>query len=486
MKKIFSNKTNRGRVFALSLILIIIVLCIGAYGLNIKDNKPVDGKAKEVNGYISSSVSGRKETGDVESIIEYGKNYTIVVHYPVFKKPGIDSVIFGDVSKYVADFKNQVLTENSPEGYLHIDYEAYLVDSSYTSIDMSIESSLSIDANAMQKIKCYVFNNQNDSRISVGDIIETSKTSEFLKVVVEKVKGLEGYNSLVVKTDDIISYVSQNPHCFLLEKEGLKIKFEKYSIMPGSEGVQEITISYKEIESLFKSGVDVGTVTNHLDAANDGKSSVEIVPVQRNIDPNKPMVALTFDDGPHPEHTREILKSLSKHGGVATFYMLGNRASSYGDVVADVVRQGSEVGNHSWSHSNYTKKSAKEIKDDVQKSKSAIEKFSNSKNITLRVPYGALNDTVKSNADAPIVLWSVDTNDWKDKNSDIIIQRATENIKDGDIILMHDIWGETAHSVDEIAARLTEQGFQLVTVGEMAKARNVELKNGTKYFSFKK
>ena len=201
------------------------------------------------------------------------------------------------------------------------------------------------------------------------------------------------------------------------------------------------------------------------------------------IDPGKPMVALTFDDGPGPR-TSEILDQLKKYNAHATFFMLGKNVKSYPDAVKQMLKDGNELGNHSYDHQQLTKIDAEAIAKEVNDTNENIKNICGSLATVLRPPYGAINDTVKSSVGMPMILWNVDTLDWKTRNTQSTIDEVMRNLKDGDIILMHDIHTQTVDAALQLIPKLEEEGYQLVTVSEMAAAKNKTLEYGTAYSDF--
>ena len=201
------------------------------------------------------------------------------------------------------------------------------------------------------------------------------------------------------------------------------------------------------------------------------------------IDPGKPMVALTFDDGPGPR-TSEILDQLKKYNAHATFFMLGKNVKSYPDAIKQMLKDGNELGNHSYDHQQLTKIDAEAIAKEVNDTNENIKNISGSPATVLRPPYGAINDTVKSSVGMPMILWNVDTLDWKTRNTQSTIDEVMRNLKDGDIILMHDIHTQTVDAALQLIPKLEEEGYQLVTVSEMAAAKHKTLENGTAYSDF--
>lgn len=202
-----------------------------------------------------------------------------------------------------------------------------------------------------------------------------------------------------------------------------------------------------------------------------------------NIDASKPMVALTFDDGPG-ERTGELLNQLEKYNAHATFFMQGKNISGKEDFVKKMKEIGCELGNHSYDHPQLTKLSADKIANQIGTTNSLIQQAAGSTATVMRPPYGAINDTVKSSVGMPMILWSIDTLDWKTRNAQSTIDTVMKDVQDGDIILMHDIHTESVDAALVLIPQLEEAGYQLVTVSEMAQAKGVTLQNGEKYADF--
>ena len=200
----------------------------------------------------------------------------------------------------------------------------------------------------------------------------------------------------------------------------------------------------------------------------------------RYIDPNKPMVALTFDDGPSPEYTPEILKVLKENDAKGTFFILGTEAELNSDTLKQIEEDGNEIGNHSYSHLDFTKLVKPALDYQVLTTQEIVRRETGKAPILLRPPYGLINEAVKE-IDMPIILWSIDSLDWENRNPDIIYNIILNNIKDGDIILMHDIYQSSVEAVIRIIPELKRRGYQLVTVSELARARGIPLESGIVY-----
>lgn len=202
------------------------------------------------------------------------------------------------------------------------------------------------------------------------------------------------------------------------------------------------------------------------------------------IDPSKKMVALTFDDGPSV-YTDDIVDCLKKYGGHATFFVVGNRVSTYADELKYAYDNGNEIANHTYSHPTLTSLSVSSIKSQVSKTDAAVKKITGEATTLMRAPGGATNSTVRNAIDKPFIYWSIDTLDWKHRNSTTTVNTVMNNVKDGDIVLMHDIHGPTKTAALQLIPKLINAGYQLVTVSDLAKYRGYTLENGTTYYSFR-
>ena len=229
----------------------------------------------------------------------------------------------------------------------------------------------------------------------------------------------------------------------------------------------------------------VGYVSvNYLSKTLVKKKRVKDVAPQGEIDPSKPMVALTFDDGPSPGPTTRILDTMEKYNVRATFFDLGNAMVRYPDIVKREEKLG-EVGTHTYSHKNLNTLSKAKIQNELDLSKKAFNEVLGHDPGLLRPPYGNANNTVKGLVDVPLINWNVDSLDWKYRNKDLILNEIDKfgNL-DGKIILMHSIHSTTADTVEVLIPDLIYKGYQIVTVSELARYKGVELEAGKLYRGF--
>ena len=177
-------------------------------------------------------------------------------------------------------------------------------------------------------------------------------------------------------------------------------------------------------------------------------------------------VALTFDDGPNPNTTPVALELLKKYNAKATFFMVGKAVAGNEEIIKQVVAEGHQIGNHSWSHPLLTKISLEQAKSQINDTTEALKKASGQDVHIMRPPYGGINATIQAAVDQSFILWDVDTLDWKYRNT-ASIMKEVRKARPGSIILMHDIHQTSINALPTVLQYLTEQGFELVTIDEL-------------------
>lgn len=205
------------------------------------------------------------------------------------------------------------------------------------------------------------------------------------------------------------------------------------------------------------------------------------------IDPLKPMVALTYDDGPSKNSTSRILETLRVNGGRATFFMVGNRAEKNGAVIRQMVEQGCEVANHTYDHTLMSKVDPAELERQLMMTNQVVADAGGVTPVLMRPCGGDTNEAGMGVAGAismPAVLWSIDTLDWKTRDAEKTVSAVLDHVKDGDIILMHDLYETAADASDVIVPELIRRGYQLVTVSELASYRG-GMTPGNSYYKFR-
>ncbi len=263
------------------------------------------------------------------------------------------------------------------------------------------------------------------------------------------------------------------------DKEKVTIDYDYYN----DEDIYYVTF-YRNI--LDNNKVISGSDSFEIDVSSGNASKINKTNYEfdfvkyKNIDTNRKIVALTFDDGPN-YNTNKILNILNKYNVPATFFVLGSKIKGNENTLKKMVDSGMEIGNHTFNHLLLTKYKESVIKREIEDTSKLIFEVTGKYPTLLRPSYGSSNKKVKKAAGMPIIIWDVDTLDWKNHSSKRIISRVMNKVKDGDIILMHDIYSATANAVDNIIPMLSSMGYSFVTVSDLFYYKEVPLEKGKVY-----
>lgn len=208
-------------------------------------------------------------------------------------------------------------------------------------------------------------------------------------------------------------------------------------------------------------------------------------PYVRIIDPAKPMVALTYDDGPDGTYSEQILDILEENHALATFFEVGRNVRAYPEPVARMAEIGCEIASHSNAHRDLSKLRKSTLLADLDTADEAFIAAGVEAPFLVRPPYGAVNNTVKSATGRAMVTWTVDTEDWRSRDA----QTVSDYVKnygdlDGEIILMHSIYSSTVEATRELVPWLQDQGYQLVTVTELMAFYYGELPEANHFYGY--
>lgn len=253
---------------------------------------------------------------------------------------------------------------------------------------------------------------------------------------------------------------------YSINNKVVEVIFYKYFNINNKVNIDSIVFN------INNNNIDIKEVINTTNYSNIYQSDI--------IDANKKMVALTFDDGPN-YNTSKILEILNKYNVSATFFVLGSKISGNEKILKKMDKYGMEIGNHTYSHKLMTKMDnehiIKEIKDTNELIYNVIGRYPK----VVRPSYGSFNKKIKESINMPIIIWNIDTLDWKSHNSTKIVSRIMNKVNDGDIILMHDIYSATVKAVDIVVPKLISEGYQIVSVSELFYYKNIEPENGEVY-----
>ncbi len=178
-------------------------------------------------------------------------------------------------------------------------------------------------------------------------------------------------------------------------------------------------------------------------------------------------IALTFDDGPHPFYTEQLLDGLKERGVVATFFVIGEHAVLHPDIIKRMQEEGHLIGNHTYSHMQLSSKNKEEFKEELIATSEVIEEIIDEEVIYVRPPYGTWDKSFENELNMIPVLWTIDPLDWCSSNAACVVSKVVEKAEENDIILMHDYYESSVTAALEVVDQLREEGFTFVTVEEI-------------------
>lgn len=229
-------------------------------------------------------------------------------------------------------------------------------------------------------------------------------------------------------------------------------------------------------EEIRPAGEDIsvkeeGSAEDGAPAGEEPREAAEPAPEEpyvRTVDPAAPMVALTFDDGPHELYTDQILDVLEERRAVATFFEVGRSVAQYPQPLVRMDELGCEIGSHSNAHRDLSKMKKRTMLAELDAADQAFISAVGRAPTLVRPPYGAVNSTVKYASGRTMITWTVDTEDWRSQDAQTVVEyiQSLPSL-DGEIILMHSTYESTAQAVAVLVPWLQEQGYQLVTVTEL-------------------
>lgn len=185
----------------------------------------------------------------------------------------------------------------------------------------------------------------------------------------------------------------------------------------------------------------------------------------------QPVLAMTFDDGPHPSLTPKLLDILKERNIKCTFFVIGKNAKMYPKIIQRMIAEGHEVANHTWTHCSLTSRSDAQIRSELQQSEDALVAAANYRPHLIRPPYGAINTRIKqfmfSEFGYSTIMWSVDPQDWRRPGVSVVTNRLVNGARPGSIMLAHDIHPPTIQAMPSMFDQLLAKGYQFVTVSQL-------------------
>ncbi len=421
-----------------------------------------------------------KANGTTKRVYEYGTPISYAADYDVIDNKVIETFRQNKIKQITEEYMAEKDSEEkirkeenkdnkkykAPAEALIINSAAYYSDNGAVSI--AIKSSDNQEnkrdmINVSSTVNTYLLSEETGNPILPEQVFTPDYRSKCSEYFTEYFSQKYSNEELSENWKDYVSNSYTNFNKFIVEERTVTFFFDEGTVVDKSKGVLAVKMTKNELGNVVRESV-----------------------IERYVDPNKPMVALTYDDGPGGNSETRILDCLEKNNAVATFFYLGNRVSKNQSQIKRAQSIGCELGNHTWSHPQLTKHTPDEVKEQISKTNEAVKSACGAYPTVFRPSYGDTNESVNSLSGMPVIMWSIDTLDWKtrdaNKTLEYITKAASASKLDGKIVLMHSIHESTADATELIIPWLAENGYQTVTVSELIKYKKGALpENGKVY-----
>lgn len=362
--------------------------------------------------------------------------YTINVLYPKFNNLKINKIVSNYIFDYIKEFKDSAEENSNKNNSLIINYKLTFIDE-YLNIFFTINNNLEENNN----FKNLLIDLNTYKIANISDLYN----KEVLKNKIYYTT-LNKYSSFI---SDKINNSDINNFTYDINEDLLSIYFNNLKFNEDIDYKPHITISL--IEDVYYE--------------------------EYSININEKMVALTFDDGPS-EYTFDVIDILKLNNARATFFMIGNRMKYNKGIVKAVYASGNEIGSHSYSHKNLANITQDDLEEEINSVTILYNEITGDNLKYLRPPYGSIDSRLTNTTPYPLIMWSVDTSDWLSRDAETIAQHVIDNVHDGAIIVMHDIYPESVEASKIVIPELKALGYQLVTISDLAKYKNKTFEAG--------
>ena len=467
-KKPRRRKRGFGRfIFLIVLIVLVVVGGVTALkhfsGESYDDEKSFEKYAKE---YFSDAQEKNK-IGEAVEKFNYGAPVSTAAKYPTFELKDVDGQIKNKIEMLNADYQGKYAEEDTTLKFAQLTtYDSYKSDKNTGSVVLKTvqREENSKGKQIQQNAVVNTFNFSLEKGIEIYPVMafesgyQKKLSSFFDKYLNENYKG--------ELTDGYKKYISADNKFekFALNGDEAVFYFDAGTVVKGSE-IISIEVKAKDIEGVFREKIN-----------------------PRNLDPSKPMVALTYDDGPAPGTSDRILDVFERNNCVATFFEQGINVENVKDSERILKRMDEldcEIGSHSYDHPNLFTISDQKVKEQNDKTDKLIEDRIGRKPTVYRPPFGNGNEKTTKIFNKPGILWSVDTMDWSSRNADAVIN-VVKSVKDldGKVVLMHSLYDSSAKATEVLVPWLQKQGYQLVTVSELLTYKYHEDPTEAKFYGY--
>ena len=448
------------------LILLFSAGLFGIYFLNQSHSRQTTAPSDEKYYFADSKYSGIRS----KFVTRDNKREKVSIEYPITENEKINRLISESIDKIDRDFQNTVLLATVFDKPMTetIGYQVTHNTSEALSIVINIKQDMN-GAHPASMTQFWTFDKKSGEVVSLADFTEQS--DEAAEAIISAAKNsisqiIKQRQQPEIDLNEIINKEALSNFIITNNGNALAWPLGQASLLPSSYGELTITVPISSVSKYLQNP----TARKLANIPKPPEPKPEPAPAPAAPTPapttgNK-VIALTFDDGPGP-YTAHLLDILDQYGAKATFFLIGSKVSARANTLRRMQSRGHQLGNHSWSHPELPKLSVDQIAGEIDRTNEAIRQATGVKPSILRPPYGAVNGVVLEQLrlrNMSSILWSVDTRDWADRNSQIVCSRAVAGAHPGAVILMHDIHQTSVNAVPCILSSLKQQGYSFVTI----------------------
>ena len=448
------------------LILLFSAGLFGIYFLNQSHSRQTTAPSDEKYYFADSKYSGIRS----KFVTRDNKREKVSIEYPITENEKINRLISESIDKIDRDFQNTVLLATVFDKPMTetIGYQVTHNTSEALSIVINIKQDMN-GAHPASMTQFWTFDKKSGEVVGLADFTEQS--DEATEAIISAAKNsisqiIKQRQQPEIDLNEIINKEALSNFIITNNGNSLAWPLGQASLLPSSYGELTITVPISSVSKYLQN--PTARKLANIPKPPEPKPAPAPAPAAPTPAPttgNK-VIALTFDDGPGP-YTEKLLDILDKYDAKATFFLIGSKVSGQASVVRNIQARGHQLGNHSWSHPELPKLSVDQIAGEIDRTNEAIRQATGVKPSILRPPYGAVNGVVLEQLrlrNMSSILWSVDTRDWADRNSQIVCSRAVAGARPGAVILMHDIHQTSVNAVPCILSSLKQQGYSFVTI----------------------
>lgn len=313
--------------------------------------------------------------------------------------------------------------------------------------------------------KSYFIDDTTGENLDFDDLIKEGKIDEFREkekellnlkypeFIVEGIFNTDGYRVYYMKENEMVIY------------------YYDYTYEYEYQEPVSLKINYNEVH-------DYLNFTHILDSEYTNEDGYQ-------YSKDKKTVAITFDDGPTSKYNAQFLDVLARNKAHATFFMVGTMMNSCQKCVLDTYQSGNEVASHTYNHMNIKKNTIEDVNENIKKTDDLFYQITGDHIKYVRPPYGSYSKENLENINYPLILWNLDTEDWRYHDVDHIVNYVMDNVSDGDIILMHELYATSLEALEILLPKLYAEGYQVVSISELATLQDKDLQAHHAYRAMK-